>query len=245
MKSLARVILKNSPFYPRHMGDYIRRMYFWREVEKLPVERWTRVLDAGSGSGQYAVDFARRYPHLEVIGYDLKAEFPVDKLPPNLRLEHYDLLTLEETDAFDFIYSIDVLEHVRDNQRVIANLYRALHPGGYLYIHIPYDVPGKRIFPERWFAAFNEWAHEEHVGEQYTLEEARALLEAIGFTIVHAQWSFGFWGELAWEIDRLTDRVRLLKLGLAPLLKGMARIAVSRRVNGQRGNVLVLGVKRR
>ena len=52
------------------MGDYIRRMYFWREVEKLPVGRWTMVHDAGSGSGQYAVDFARRYPHLEVIGYD-------------------------------------------------------------------------------------------------------------------------------------------------------------------------------
>ena len=108
-----------------------------------------------------------------------------------------------------------------------------------LYIHIPYETPGNRIFPEHWFAAFDDWTHEEHVVEQYTLEEASALLEDIGFTIVHARWTFGFWGEL----DRLTDRASLLRVDLAPLLKGLARIAVSRPINDQRGDVLVVGVK--
>lgn len=239
MRSLAKDILKSTPFYPRHMGDYIRRMYFWREVKKLPVGRWNRVLDAGFGSGQVAVSFACRYPHLEVVGYDLKTEFPIGKLPPNLHLGHCDLRALKETNAFDFIYSIDVLEHIAGNRRVIANLYRALCPGGYLYIHIPYETPGNRIFPEHWFAAFDDWTHEEHVVEQYTLEEASALLEDIGFTIVHARWTFGFWGEL----DRLTDRASLLRVDLAPLLKGLARIAVSRPINDQRGDVLVVGVK--
>src|SRR5215510_6790822 len=110
MKATIKVWLKRllrpTPFYPVHMGAYIRGLYFWREIKKLPVAQFRKVFDAGCGPGHYALEFARCYPHVQVVGHDLKAEFLTEGKPPNLRLEHRDLLTLEATEDFDFVCSI-------------------------------------------------------------------------------------------------------------------------------------------
>jgi 2-polyprenyl-3-methyl-5-hydroxy-6-metoxy-1,4-benzoquinol methylase len=60
---------------------------------------------------------------------------------------------LDEHNCYDFIWCIDVLEDILDNRRVVESFYRALKPGGYLYLHIPYDSSGKRIYREQYFAA--------------------------------------------------------------------------------------------
>ena len=239
-QTLMKDILQHTPIYPVHMGNYIRSLYFWREVSRLPVNRFKSVLDAGCGSGHYALEFARRYPHLRVVGYDLKAPFIKERLP-NLYLEHRDLLAMDDEEVYDFAYCIDVLEHIPGNRIVIANIHRALKPRGYFYLHMPYDHPGKRILPERYFQSFEEWACKEHIGEQYTLEEACHLLTEEGFQILRSQWTFGFIGELAWEIDRLTDGRVFLKVLLAPLLRAMGQMAI--RVPASSGNVLVVAQK--
>jgi SAM-dependent methyltransferase len=222
----------------------VRRLHFWKEVRRLPVQRWERVLDAGCGPGHLALEFAYRFPHIEVIGYDLHASFLVEKgKAQNLNLRQKNLFTLDEHNCYDFIWCIDVLEHISGNRQVVESFLRALKPGGYLYVHIPHDMPGKRVFPERYFTAFNEWAHEEHVGKQYTLEEVCVLLQAIGFSIVRKQWTFGLLGELAWEADRLTDSRMALKVMLTTLMKALARLSVSIRAGKRHGNVLAVGLK--
>lgn len=233
-------LVRRTPLYPVHVGKYLRSRYFWREVSRLPVYDFQSVLDAGCGSGHYALEFAWRYPHTKVVGYDLKAHF-VEQHPPHVLLEHRDLLSMDDEETYDFVYSIDVLEHIPGNRRVITNIHRALRPGGYFYLHMPYDCDGKRILPRRFFEAFDEWARGEHIGRQYSLEEACQLLTEEGFVILRSRHSFGFLGELAWELDRLTDGRAYLKILLAPLLRAMAQLAL--RIPASSGNVLAVARK--
>jgi SAM-dependent methyltransferase len=236
-KSLMEGFVHRTPLRPVHMGHYLRSRYFWREVAELPVLDFESVLDAGCGAGHYALEFARRYPHLTVVGYDLEADFTQQRAP-HLRLEHRNLLLINDEETYDFVYSIDVLEHIPDNRRVITNIHRALKPGGYFYLHMPHDYPGKRILPERLFQDFERWARSEHIGRQYDLEEACRLLRREGFDILRSRHTFGFLGELAWELDKLAGAHVYLRLLTAPLLRAMGRLAV--RMPASSGNVLVV-----
>lgn len=231
-------LTKYPVFQPVHLGQYIRRLYFWREVAKLPLNRFQKVLDAGCGSGHYTVEFSQRFPKIEVDGINLSWPKPNRPIPSNCRLRQGNLLNLDENQQYDFIWCIDVLEHIPGNEKVLANLIAALRHGGFLYLHVPYDKPGKRIFPENWFPT-----NEEHIGEQRPLDEWTALLRQGGLQITSAKWTFGFWGELAWEIDRLTDQKPSMKAVFTPILKAMANAALILPSSRKRANVLVVGQK--
>jgi len=83
-------------------------------------------------SPKYA--FSRRFvrmPQLEYVG--------VDNMPcPNLtQLVEFTALPFAEN-TFDAILCIHVLEHVEDDRRAIAELYRVLQPGGWALISVPW-----------------------------------------------------------------------------------------------------------
>lgn len=42
------------------------------EIHKAPVETPHKVLDIGTGTGIWAIDFANEHPEAEVIGLDLR-----------------------------------------------------------------------------------------------------------------------------------------------------------------------------
>jgi len=129
--------------------------------------------------------------------------------------------------------SIDVLEHIPGNIRVLKNIYKALKPNGYFYLHMPSRVQ-KRIFPEKLFIEFEDWTREEHIGEMYKLEELVGIITSIGFEVIEARRTFDFLGKFAWEVDRITDRSPFLKIISMPLLKFLSHLDVrfSREGNG-------------
>ncbi len=241
IKRLAHRLIAATCFHPMHMGQYIRGLHFRRQCRRLPLQEFRRILDAGCGQGSYALEMARSCPWAEVRAMDLSpGPLPADA-PANLSLVQGDLLLLSAGEEFDFIYCIDVLEHIRDNRQVMFNFYRALDRGGYLFLHMPDDREQRRIFPKRFFRDFDKWADHEHVGEQYSLEELSRLLGKTGFSILQARRTFGLSGQLAWELDRLTDKHWRTKMMLMPFLKLLARISVCTRP--RRGSLLVLAQK--
>ena len=206
-----------------HISSYVRLLYL---RQFLKHGDFREVLDAGCGPGLFSFYVAKRLPEARVSGYDISQEnillCNLEKRMggiPNASFRRVDLTNSFERDQFDFIFSIDVLEHIPENGRVLRNFYKGLKAGGMLYLAMPYETRHRYILPRRLFRKYIAWAKTEHVGEQYDLGEMLAILShQIGFSIMKARYTFGFWGKLSWELDMLTERNLFIKHLLQPLL---------------------------
>ncbi|KAH0846300.1 putative methyltransferase [Fonsecaea pedrosoi] len=92
-----------------------------------------RVLDLGTGTGNWAVDFADLYPTAEVIGTDLT---PIQStfVPPNLRFiidDFEDEWAYDDT-PFDYIHGRYLASSVRDWPRLVRQSFENLKPGGWV-----------------------------------------------------------------------------------------------------------------
>lgn len=69
-----------------------------------PIKENAKVLDIGTGTGIWAIEFARQFPETTVIGTDISLIQPTDNLPPNCRFEREDAEDSWMFDSpFDFI----------------------------------------------------------------------------------------------------------------------------------------------
>ena len=102
------------------------------------------ILDAGSGPGVFSFEMARRYPNARILGIDVLKE-AIEACGHiaarigyhNVRFKQTSIEDLEEKAAFDLILSVDILEHVEDDRKVLCGLYEAAAPGGALVLHVP------------------------------------------------------------------------------------------------------------
>ncbi|KAF5679188.1 methyltransferase [Fusarium heterosporum] len=91
-----------------------------------------RVLDAGTGTGLWAIEYADLHPEAQVTGVDLSPIQPT-MVPPNCTFE-IDDLEKEWTwsEPFDFIFARTMTGSFADTEKFIQNAYANLEPGGYL-----------------------------------------------------------------------------------------------------------------
>jgi SAM-dependent methyltransferase len=91
-------------------------------------------MDAGCGTGIWAIDFADAHPEAEVIGIDLAPVQP-HNVPPNLTFE-IDDLEQEWTFSrkFDYIHSQLMTGGIQDWPRYIGQSFNFLESGGYLEV---------------------------------------------------------------------------------------------------------------
>ncbi|PVF94981.1 S-adenosyl-L-methionine-dependent methyltransferase [Serendipita vermifera] len=94
------------------------------------------ILDLGCGSGIWAVEMAREFPHCEVIGVDL-APVPVDldHVPSNCRFEIDDInLGLSHYhDHFDVIHVRCIGSGISDFSKMMQDVEACLKPGGIVF----------------------------------------------------------------------------------------------------------------
>lgn len=215
-----------------HVGSFMNGIYLRRVVRRFT---FSSVLDAGCGDGTFAFYLARRFPNCRVTGVDVgeqglhTSESTLDVCArvqrelrlPNLEFRQLDLRDLDTRDAFDLVYSFDVLEHIAENRRVLENIYRALTSNGRLLLRIPTRVQ-KRILSERFTAEHARWAAIEHVGQHYEMDTLLADLKSIGYQILSASYSMGFWGRLSFELSEALQYYRVpesIQFALVPALK--------------------------
>ena len=111
------------------------------EIPKLlQLSSSSSVLEIGCGSGGYAVHLAKRIG-CQVVGLDINAEgvrnakalAEKDNLSARVKFEQCDVSRhLPFDNAFDAIYSNDVLCHIPRRSQVLSDLRRVLKPGGRL-----------------------------------------------------------------------------------------------------------------
>jgi 2-polyprenyl-3-methyl-5-hydroxy-6-metoxy-1,4-benzoquinol methylase len=193
-----------------HVPGRLRSYHLLRALRSLGLfERPIRMLDAGSGRGDLALHLARRCPHWQIVGVDAD-ELKIARSNElarragleNLQFETALLENLSYREEFDLIVSADVLEHIRDDERVIANFSRALRPRGYIVITSP-SVPQRAHLPlVRWREkriGFDP-AQYGHVRQGYGPADLAEKFEAAGVRMIQSRFTFGFFGTLAFDL---------------------------------------------
>ncbi|CVL02274.1 related to TAM domain methyltransferase [Fusarium mangiferae] len=92
-----------------------------------------KVLDVGTGTGIWAIEFADRHPNIEIVGTDLSPCQP-EWVPPNVRFEIDDaaLSWTWEDDEFDFIHIRYIFGAIKDWSALFSEAYRCCVPGGWV-----------------------------------------------------------------------------------------------------------------
>lgn len=233
-----------------NLGNYARSRIFIKLLKQLPVEQFNNILDLGCGYGEYSFMLADAFPKCRITALDIDQDRiqtvkkAIDEVGmSNIRTVNHFLEKEPIEETYDFIFSIDVFEHIQESQMPFAAAYERLKPGGYMMVKIP-NVTQKTIFPDHWFEEHHEWLDEEHIGQIYDLEGLRKRFTQEGFEIVHASYSDGWLSRLGWELAYLTKKGGYIpQLTFLPIAKTLVHLdhALHR---GKSGNAIqVIGRK--
>jgi len=230
---------------PLGMHARIRNGHVLRIIKGLDLFEGAHLLDAGCGHAYATFWLARRRYNYQITGIEIDAALVAAnrRIAAALGLttvafRHESLEGLADAAAYDLIYSIDVLEHIVGDVATLGRLRRALKPGGRLLLHLPLrHQQQRRIFP-----SFRRHTIDDHVRDEYALDEIQAKLAAAGFELAWHGWGFGPAGELAFELNYLGwQRAwlrNLLALFTFPLALLLAYLDV--RSEHQEGNSMLL-----
>jgi SAM-dependent methyltransferase len=133
------------------------------DFDRLGLVRGERLLDLGSGGGRHAFEAMRRGAQVvavDVSAADLKdlaavagamIESGETTFASWAGVVNGDALDLPFPDAsFDRIITSEVLEHIWDDERAIAELVRVLRPGGRLAVTVPTRWPERVSWALDW-----------------------------------------------------------------------------------------------
>ncbi len=187
------------------------------DYTKLRLEPGMLVLDLGAGFGRHAFETARRgasvvaadlaYDEMKSTKDTFAAMYLEGELPKNITTVSVQAngVTLPFADhTFDRIIASEILEHVPDDQGVMAELFRVLKPGGCLAATVPAALPEQIC----WWLSDDYHAPAAEGGHVriYGLPELRTKLASVGFEPgeshrAHALHSPYWWLKCAVGID--------------------------------------------
>ena len=183
---------------------FLRSRYVRREITRLRADGFSpgEILDAGSGFGQYSFRLAKTFPRVKIVGLDLKEElvnsgnqFAVKAGFNQITFELGDLLSMTYKSRFNLVLSVDVMEHIEDDQSVLDNIGRALKPGGYFIMTTPYfNSSGRET------AAIGQPFVDEHVRPGYFKSELQEKLSRAGMDLRQFTITYGPRGNIAWKL---------------------------------------------
>lgn len=201
-------LVKKSPFLRKifyfFLGViFLREKYVKRKISKLfSKKKQLKILDAGSGFGQYSYFMAKKFPDAEILAVDVKTDYLEDCRTffescsiKNVRFEFADLTKIKFENKFDLILSVDVMEHIEDDLGVFKNFFKALKKEGIIIINTPSNLGGSDTKTES-----DESFIGEHVRNGYSEEEICNKLKQTGFEIKSFEYTYGKWGNLYWKL---------------------------------------------
>ena len=169
-------VMQEAVNYNRYLLDTVRRY----------APRSGKVLDFGAGGGQFAAS-------LSELGMDITALEPDETLQRRLRAQGLRAVgsTQEIADgSIDYIYTLNVLEHIDDDASALRALHAKLTPQGRLFIYVP-------AFPVLYTSMDAKVGHVR----RYTREALTSRVVAAGFRIERVAYadSIGFFATLLFK----------------------------------------------
>lgn len=169
-------VMQEAVNYNRHLLNTVRKY----------APAGGKVLDFGAGSGQFAAPLAQ-------LGLDVTALEPDETLHRRLAAQGLQtatsLLQLAQN-SVDYVYSLNVLEHIDDDTDALRQLHGKLVPGGKLLIYVP-------AFPILYTSMDAKVGHVRRYRRQSLLASVRSA----GFTVDSVGYvdSLGFLAALAFK----------------------------------------------
>ncbi len=191
-------------FFVLLQAIFLRNWYVRRTIKALFRERpLETMLDAGTGFGQHTYFVLKSFPQVQILAVDVKQDYLdkaqrfMDQTPygSRVRWAWADLTQFESDARFDFILSVDVMEHIEDDRGVFRNFARVLRPGGYVLINTPSDQGGSGVMEDG-----DERFIGEHVRDGYNPDELGAKLVDAGLEVDHYRYSYGPYGSAGWHL---------------------------------------------
>ncbi|KZL86409.1 umta protein, partial [Colletotrichum incanum] len=221
-----------------HLGEC---MFFDDKLCLAPIgDKPQKVLDLGTGTGIWAIDFADDYPSAEVTGIDISPIQP-EWVPPNCKVQIDDF---EEDwtwppNYFDYIHVRHLEACVSDWPRLYSQAFEHLKPGGYIESQrFGNDLPKDHIY-RRWAKIIFEATDKLGKTAKQTRDHgiANGLREAGFIDVIENRWAFPIGG---WALDPKLKDVGAINLEyLDQGLEGFGIFLLKRIMDWEDAEILV------
>lgn len=175
----------NSGFHPEYFAGLaqVEAEHFWFRARNtlilwalrkyFPVSR--SLLEVGCGTGFVLSGIAGAFPQISLVGSEIfTAGLAVaSQRVPRAKLVQMDARRIPYVEEFDVVSAFDVIEHIKEDELVLQNLYRAVKPGGGCLITVPQH---KWL----WSPVDDKACHQRRYGAR----ELHEKIEAAGFRIL-------------------------------------------------------------
>jgi len=149
------------------------RLLIWALQQYFP--KAVSLLEIGCGTGFVLSGFKEAFPNLALAGSEVFSEglgFAAARLP-GVELFQMDARRIPFCEEFDVIGAFDVLEHIKQDEEVLAQMHQATRTGGGILITVPHH----RFL----WSPVDEFAR--HV-RRYQTRELREKIKRAGFSIL-------------------------------------------------------------
>ncbi len=211
------VVFNQSPFLRKLFYKLLDLLLLRSWHIRKEIKKWEKtlsgdqkIMDAGSGFGQYDYYIASRHKSWNITGIDVKTEQIEDcnnffgKIGlDNATFKTGDLTKLDYNKDFNMVLCVDVMEHIEEDEKVLSNFYKALAPGGMLLISTPSDQGGSDVH-------HHDHDHEndgsqsfidEHVRDGYSVSDITNKMKRAGFKTTRVYYQYGKPGKIAWKLS--------------------------------------------
>lgn len=131
-------------------------------------------LEIGCGTGYVLAGVARRFPDAVLNASEIFTAglgFAAQRVP-SARFMQMDARRIPFSEEFDVVGAFDVVEHIREDESVLAQAYKALKPRGHLLLTVPQHA---------WlWSPSDEYARHER---RYSAAELHEKVRAAGFRL--------------------------------------------------------------
>lgn len=149
------------------------RLIVWALQRYFPEAK--NLLEIGCGTGFVLSGIRQALPELILFGSEIFSEglsFAAERLP-GVELFQMDARRIPFREEFDVIGAFDVLEHIREDEEVLSQMYQATSKHGGILVTVPHH-------PFLWSAVDTCARHVR----RYKTRELRTKIERAGFNIV-------------------------------------------------------------
>ena len=112
-------------------------------ADRAQIEDGHRILDLGCGWGAFSLYAAARFPRSQVLGIsnsNSQREFILSRAKErglnNLNIQTGDINTVDTDRKFDRVVSVEMMEHARNYQKLLAKVAGWMEPGAKMFVHI-------------------------------------------------------------------------------------------------------------